>query len=141
MAGPTNADRTLVLCKPDAVERRLVGEIVRRIERKQLTIVALELRRLDAATAKQHYAEHEGKPFFDDLVSFITRSPLVAMVVEGPDAWKVVRSMMGATNPREAAPGTIRGDLAIELTENLVHGSDGPESAAREIALFFPGLS
>jgi len=141
MTGPTNADRTLVLCKPDAVERRLVGEIVRRIERKQLTIVALELRRLDAATAKQHYAEHEGKPFFDDLVSFITRSPLVAMVVEGPDAWKVVRSMMGATNPREAAPGTIRGDLAIELTENLVHGSDGPESAAREIALFFPGLS
>jgi len=141
MTGPTNADRTLVLCKPDAVERRLVGEIVRRIERKQLTLVALELRRLDAATAKQHYAEHEGKPFFDDLVSFITRSPLVAMVVEGPDAWKVVRSMMGATNPREAAPGTIRGDLAIELTENLVHGSDGPESAAREIALFFPGLS
>ena len=140
MTGPTNADRTLVLCKPDAVERRLVGEIVRRIERKQLTIVALELRRLDAATAKQHYAEHEGKPFFDDLVSFITRSPLVAMVVEGPDAWKVVRSMMGATNPREAAPGTIRGDLALETQENLVHGSDGPESAQREIGLFFPQL-
>ena len=99
-----------------------------------------ELRLLDAATAKQHYAEHDGKPFFDDLVAFITRSPLVAMVVEGPDAWKVMRTMMGATNPREAAPGTIRGDLAIELTENLVHGSDGPESAAREIALFFPGL-
>ena len=95
---------------------------------------------LDADTAKQHYAEHDGKPFFDDLVSFITRSPLVAMVVEGPDAWKVMRTMMGATNPREAAPGTIRGDLAIELTENLVHGSDGSESAAREIALFFPGL-
>jgi nucleoside-diphosphate kinase len=135
------AERTLVLCKPDAVERGLVGEIVGRIERKGLSIVALEQRILDAGTAKQHYAEHDGKPFFDDLVAFITRSPLVAMVVEGPDAWKVMRTMMGATNPREAAPGTIRGDLAIELTENLVHGSDGPESAAREIALFFPGLS
>jgi nucleoside-diphosphate kinase len=133
------AERTLVLCKPDAVERGLVGEIVGRIERKDLQIVALELRLLDSETAKQHYAEHVGKPFFEDLVSFITRSPLVAMVVEGPDAWKVMRAMMGATNPREAAPGTIRGDLAIELTENLVHGSDGPESAAREIALFFPG--
>jgi nucleoside-diphosphate kinase len=135
------AERTLVLCKPDAVERGLVGEIVGRIERKNLTIVALELRNLDAETAKQHYSEHVGKPFFEDLVSFITRSPLVAMVVEGPDAWKVMRTMMGTTNPREAAPGTIRGDLAIELTENLVHGSDGSESAAREIALFFPGLS
>jgi nucleoside-diphosphate kinase len=133
-------ERTLVLCKPDAVERGLVGEIVGRIERKALTIVALELRLLDAQTAKEHYAEHVGKPFFEDLVAFITRSPLVAMVVEGPDAWKVMRTMMGATNPREAAPGTIRGDLAIEMTENLVHGSDGPESAAREIALFFPGL-
>jgi nucleoside-diphosphate kinase len=134
-------ERTLVLCKPDAVERGLVGEIVGRIERKALTIVAFELRLLDPETAKQHYAEHVGKPFFEDLVAFITRSPLVAMVVEGPDAWKVMRTMMGATNPREAAPGTIRGDLAIELTENLVHGSDGPESAAREIALFFPGRS
>jgi len=136
-----SSNRTLVLCKPDAVERGLVGEIVGRIERKGLTIVALEQRLLDVETAKHHYAEHAGKPFFDDLVSFITRSPLVAMVVEGPDAWKVMRTMMGVTNPREAAPGTIRGDLAIELTENLVHGSDGPESAAREIALFFPGLS
>src|ERR1700681_988420 len=134
-------ERTLVLCKPDDVERGLVGEIVGRIERKALTIVALELRQLDADTAKQHYAEHLGKPFFEDLVAFITRSPLVAMVVDGPDAWKVMRTMMGSTNPREAAPGTIRGDLAIELTENLVHGSDGPESAAREVALFFPGLS
>jgi nucleoside-diphosphate kinase len=134
------ADRTLILCKPDAVERGLVGEIVGRIERKGLTVVALELRALDEATAEQHYAEHAGKPFFADLVAFITRSPLVAMVVEGPEAWKVMRTLMGATNPREAAPGTIRGDLAIELTENLVHGSDGPESAAREIALFFPGL-
>jgi len=136
----SDADRTLVLCKPDAVERRLVGEIVGRIERKGLTIVALELRLLDAETAKQHYAEHVGKPFFEDLVSFITRSPLVAMVVEGPEAWKVMRTLVGATNPREAAPGTIRGDFAVELTENLVHGSDGSESAAREIALFFPGL-
>jgi nucleoside-diphosphate kinase len=134
-------ERTLVLCKPDAVERGLVGEIVGRIERKALTIVALELRHLDAETAKQHYAEHVGKPFFEDLVAFITRSPLVAMVVDGPDAWKVMRTMMGSTNPREALPGTIRGDLAIELTENLVHGSDGPVSAAREIALFFPGAS
>jgi nucleoside-diphosphate kinase len=135
------AERTLILCKPDAVERRLVGEIIGRIEAKGLTIVALEQRTLDVATAKQHYAEHDGKPFFGDLVAFITRSPLVAMVVEGPDAWKVVRALMGVTNPRDAAPGTIRGDLAIELTENLVHGSDGTESAAREIALFFPGLS
>jgi nucleoside-diphosphate kinase len=134
------ADRTLVLCKPDCVERGLVGEVVARLERKGLKLVALQLRTLDAATAQRHYAEHEGKPFFGDLVSFITRSPLVAIVVEGPDAWKVVRALMGVTNPRDAAPGTIRGDLAIELTENLVHGSDGPESAAREIALFFPDL-
>lgn len=134
-------NRTLVLCKPDAVERRLVGEVIARLERKGLTLVALEMRTLDEVTAKQHYAEHEGKPFFDDLVSFITRGPLVAMVAEGPEAWKVVRTLMGATNPRDAAPGTIRGDFAIELTENLVHGSDGPESAAREIALFFPGLA
>jgi nucleoside-diphosphate kinase len=136
-----DADRTLVLCKPDAVERKLTGEIIRRLEAKDLKVVALELRRLDAATAKQHYAEHDGKPFFDELVAFITRSPLVAMVVEGPDAQPVVRTLMGATNPRDAAPGTIRGDLAIELTENLVHGSDSPESAAREIALFFPSLA
>ena len=136
-----SADRTLVLCKPDCVERGLVGEVIARLERKQLKLIACELRRLDEGTAKQHYAEHDGKPFFGDLVAFITRSPLVAMVVEGPDAWKVVRALMGVTNPRDAAPGTIRGDLAIELTENLVHGSDGPESAARELALFFPGLA
>ena len=139
MAEP--GDRTLVLCKPDAVERGLVGEVLGRLERKGLKLVALELRQLDEATAKQHYAEHDGKPFFDDLVAFITRSPLVAMVVEGPEAFKVVRTLMGATNPRDAAPGTLRGDLAIEMTENLVHGSDGPESAAREIALFFPAIS
>ena len=134
-------DRTLVLCKPDAVERGLAGEIIRRIEAKHLTIVALELRTLDKATAEAHYAEHDGKPFFGELVTFITRSPLVAMVVEGPeDTYRVVRTLMGVTNPRDAAPGTIRGDLAIEMGENLVHGSDSPESAAREIALFFPDL-
>jgi nucleoside-diphosphate kinase len=132
-------DRTLVLCKPDAVERRLVGEIIRRFETKGLTVAALDMRTLESEFAQRHYAEHEGKPFFDDLVTFITRGPLVAMILEGPEAYKVVRTIMGATNPREAAPGTIRGDHAIELTENLVHGSDSPESAAREIALFFPG--
>ncbi|MDQ1467530.1 MAG: nucleoside-diphosphate kinase [Actinomycetota bacterium] len=132
------SEQTLVLCKPDAVARGLVGEIVRRIEAKGLTLSALELRHLDEATARKHYAEHEGKGFYEDLVAFITGGPLVAMVVEGPEVWKVVRTLMGATNPRDAAPGTIRGDLAVGLTENLVHGSDGPESAVREIALFFP---
>jgi nucleoside-diphosphate kinase len=134
-------DRTLVICKPDAVERGLVGEILGRIERKDLRIVAAELRHLDVVVAQAHYREHEGKAFFDDLVAFITRSPVVLVVVEGPtDTWKVVRTMMGATNPREATPGTIRGDLAVNTTENLVHGSDGPESAAAEIARFFPDL-
>jgi nucleoside-diphosphate kinase len=134
------SNRTLVLCKPDAVERGLVGEIVARLERKGLTIRALELRTIDEELAGRHYDEHREKPFFDDLVAFITRGPLVAMIVEGgPDTWKVVRTLMGTTNPREAAPGTIRGDLALETQENLVHGSDGPESAEREIAIFFPG--
>jgi nucleoside-diphosphate kinase len=134
-------DRTLVLCKPDAVERKLVGEIIRRIEAKNLTLVALELRQLDVDVASVHYGEHKGKPFFDDLVAFITRSPIVAMVVEGEGAPAIVRTLMGSTNSAEAAPGTIRGDLSIAFTENLIHGSDSPESAAREIALFFPGLS
>ena len=135
-------DRTFVICKPDAVERRLTGEIIARLERKGLRLVAAELRTIPAATAEVHYAEHRDKPFFADLVAFITRSPALLLVVEGPvDTWKVVRTLMGATNPREAAPGTIRGDLGLETTENLVHGSDGPESAAREIALFFPGLA
>ena len=135
------ANRTLVLCKPDAVERQLVGEIIGRLERRGLRIVALDLRTVTEELAGQHYAEHSDKPFFGDLVAFITRSPLVAMVVEGPDdTWQVVRTMMGKTNPRDADPGTIRGDLARETQENLVHGSDGPESAAREIALFFPTL-
>jgi nucleoside-diphosphate kinase len=136
------ADRTLVICKPDAVERGLSGEILARLERKGLKLVAAELRTIDAETAGRHYAEHQGKPFYDDLVTFITRSPALLAVVEGPeDTWKVVRTLMGVTNPRDAAPGTIRGDLAIELTENLVHGSDGPASAEREISIFFPGLA
>jgi nucleoside-diphosphate kinase len=134
-------ERTLFLVKPDAVERGLVGEIVGRIERKGLKLVAAELRIIDAETAGRHYAEHQGKPFFGDLVAFITRSPALLMVVEGPEAFKVVRTLMGVTNPRDAAPGTIRGDLAIELTENLVHGSDSPESAQREISIFFPHLA
>jgi nucleoside-diphosphate kinase len=133
--------RTLVIVKPDGVERGLVGEIVSRLEKRQLTLVAAELRSIDTATAKRHYAEHEGKAFFEPLVTFITRSPALVMVVEGPeDTWKVVRTMMGATNPLDAAPGTIRGDLAIEMSENLIHGSDSSESAAREIEIFFPDL-
>jgi len=135
-------DRTLVICKPDAVERGLMGEIIARLERKGLRVEAAELRTIDSGTARRHYAEHEDKPFFGDLVEFITRGPAMLMVIEGPeDTWRVVRALMGATNPREAAPGTIRGDLAIELTENLVHGSDSLESADREIGLFFPDLA
>lgn len=127
--------------KPDGVERGLIGEIVSRLERKQLRIVAAELRTIDAATAQRHYAEHAGKPFFDSLVTFITRGPALLLVVEGPgDTWKVVRTLMGATNPKESAPGTIRGDLAIEMAENLIHGSDSLESAQREIEIFFPSL-
>lgn len=134
-------DRTFIICKPDAVERGLVGEILARFERRNLSIVAAELRTIDRATAETHYGEHADKPFFGDLVEFITRGPALVAVIEGPeDTWKVVRTMMGATNPRDAAPGTIRGDLGILFTENLIHGSDGPESAAREIGLFFPGL-
>lgn len=133
--------RTLVIAKPDAVERGLSGEIIGRLEAKGLRLVAAELRTLSVEVARQHYAEHEGKPFFGDLVSFITRSPVLVMVVEGPDAtFKVVRNLMGATDPVDAAPGTIRGDLATEMGENLVHGSDSEDSAAREITLFFPGL-
>ncbi len=134
-------NRTLVICKPDAVERGLVGAIVGRLERKGLRVVAAELRVIDPDVAEHHYAEHRERPFFDSLVKFISRSPALVMVVEGPDdTWRIVRNLMGATSPADAAPGTIRGDLATETTENLVHGSDGPESATREIALFFPGL-
>ena len=134
-------DRTFVIVKPDGVERGLIGEIVARLERKQLRIVAAELRTIDEATAKRHYAEHVGKPFFDGLVAFITRGPVLLLVVEGPaETWKVVRALIGATNPKESAPGTIRGDLAIEMAENLIHGSDSLESALREMAIFFPSL-
>ena len=135
------ADRTLVLLKPDTVERGLVGEITSRFERKNLKLVAMELRQLDESTLARHYEEHQGKGFYADLVSFMGRGPVVAMVVEGEeDTWEVVRSMMGATNPRQAAPGTIRGDLGILFTENLVHGSDSLASATREIGIFFPNL-
>ena len=133
--------RTLVLIKPDGVARGLIGEVLSRIERKGLRIIALELRTLDRPTAEAHYGEHAGKPFFPSLVDFITSGPLVAAVIEGPDAIAQWRAMMGATNPVTAAPGTIRGDLATVLQENVSHGSDSPESAAREIALFFPEVS
>jgi nucleoside-diphosphate kinase len=133
-------ERTLVLCKPDAVERGLVGEVVGRLERKGFRLVAMELRTLDEATAKQHYGEHEGKPFFGDLVAFITSGPLVALCVEGPDAVGAVRTLMGPTNPITAPPGSIRGDYGLEIEKNLAHGSDSPESAARELGLFFPQL-
>ena len=133
-------ERTLVLVKPDGVERGLVGEVLGRIERKGFKLVALELRTLTREVAEEHYGEHAGKPFFGDLVDFITSAPLLAAVVEGPDVIVSWRSMMGATNPVNAAPGTIRGDLASEMQNNVTHGSDSPESAAREIALFFPSL-
>jgi nucleoside-diphosphate kinase len=135
------ADRTLVLLKPDAVERKLVGAVISRFEAKNLDIVAMDLRQLDDDTLARHYEEHVEKPFYGDLVEFMSRGPVVAMVVEGPeDTWEVVRTMMGATNPRSAAPGTIRGDLGILFTENLVHGSDSLASATREIGIFFPDL-
>ena len=133
-------DRTLILVKPDAFARHLTGEIIARFERKGLQLAALKMMTVDEQLAKRHYAEHEGKPFFGDLVSFITRSPLVAMVVEGPHAVAGVRRMMGVTNPVEATPGSLRGDYALEIGQNLVHGSDSPESGTREVGLFFPGL-
>lgn len=135
------SDRTLVLLKPDTVERGLVGEVLGRIESKGLRIVALDMRTLDRDTLARHYEEHVGKGFYDDLVTFMSRGPVVALVLEGPeDTWEVVRTMMGATNPRKALPGTVRGDLGILFTENLVHGSDSLESAQREIGIFFPNL-
>ncbi|MGH3560395.1 MAG: nucleoside-diphosphate kinase [Mycobacterium sp.] len=134
-------ERTLVLIKPDGVGRRLVGEIIGRIEQKGLTIAALELKSVDEALARLHYAEHEGKPFFASLLEFITSGPVVAAVVEGPRAIAAFRQLAGATDPvQQAAPGTIRGDFGLETQFNLVHGSDSPESAQREIALWFPGL-
>ncbi len=134
--------RTLLILKPDAVERGLVGELLSRIERKGLHLVAAELRVITQDVASRHYEEHAGKPFYAELVRFITRSAALVAVVEGPaETWKIVRTLMGATNPAEAEPGTIRGDLANSLTENLVHGSDSQGSAEREIALFFPELA
>ena len=130
-------ERTLVLLKPDAVQRALVGEIVSRLERKGLRFAAMKLMRVSQELAHTHYGEHEGKPFFEDLVSFITSGPVLAMIVEGENAVALVRGLMGATNPAEAAPGTIRGDLGIAIGMNLIHGSDSLESAARETALFF----
>jgi nucleoside-diphosphate kinase len=129
------------MIKPDGVERGLIGEIIRRLEAKQLRIVAADLRTIDFATAELHYAEHRGKPYYDKLVEFITQSPVLVTVVEGPqDTWQVVRNLIGATNSMEAAPGTIRGDLAIGHRENLVHGSDSAASAQREIQIFFAHL-
>ena len=134
-------ERTLVLVKPDGVRRGLVGEVVGRLERKGLTLVALQLRTLDRATAQTHYAEHSEKPFFAGLVDFITSGPLVAAVVEGPRAIDAFRQLAGATDPVKAATGSVRGDFGIEVQKNIVHGSDSPESAKREIELFFPGLA
>ena len=132
-------NQTLVLCKPDAVERGLIGEIISRFEQKGLNIKALRMLTIDSDLAEKHYAEHLDKPFYDDLAAFIGRSPAVAMIVEGPDdTWSIVRKMMGATNAADAEPGTIRGDLSAQFTENLVHGSDSAESAEREIQIFFP---
>ena len=134
--------RTLLICKPDAVERGLVGQIIDRNERKGLRIVAGSLRPITEAEAAEHYAEHADRPFFGSLVSFITRAPSFLCVVEGPDdAWKIVRTLMGPTNPADAPPGTIRGDFGTDLGENLVHGSDAELAAQREIKLFFPNLA
>ncbi len=135
------SDRTLVLLKPDAVERGLVGQILSRFETKGLKVVAMDLRTLDADTLARHYEEHVGKGFYADLVEFMSRGPVVALALEGPqDTWEVVRAMMGATNPLKSAPGTIRGDFGTLFTENLVHGSDSLDSATRELGIFFPSL-
>ena len=133
-------DRTLILVKPDAFARNLTGEIISRFERKGLRIAALKYMTMDLGLAQQHYGEHEGKPFFEELVTFITSGPLVAMVLEGDEAVRAARQVIGATNPLEAAPGSIRGDFAVEVGQNMVHGSDSPESAEREARLFFPDL-
>lgn len=134
------SERTLVLIKPDGVRRGLVGEVIARIEAKGLAVVALELRTLDRKSAETHYDEHRGKPFFEGLVEFITSAPLVALVAEGERAIEAFRGVAGATDPVKATPGTVRGDFALAVGENIVHGSDSPDSAAREIGLFFPDL-
>ncbi len=131
-------ETTLVLLKPDAVRRGLMAEIIGRFERRGFRFRGMRLAQLDRATAETHYAEHAEKPFFGELVDFITSGPIVALALEGPDAVATVRGMMGKTNPLDSAPGTIRGDLALEMAENIIHGSDSPESAARELALYFP---
>jgi nucleoside-diphosphate kinase len=133
-------ERTLILVKPDAFARNLTGEIIARFERKGLRVVALSLMTMSRELASEHYAEHQGKPFYEELVSFITSSPLVAMVLEGEQAIAAARQVIGATNPLEANTGSIRGDYAIAVGQNMVHGSDSPDSAAREVGLFFPGL-
>ena len=133
-------DRTLILVKPDAFERGLTGEVIARFERKGLRIAALKLMQVERELAERHYGEHAEKPFFGELVQFITRGPLVAMVLEGEGAVEAARQVIGATNPLDAAPGSIRGDYATEVTFNLVHGSDSSDSAEREISLFFPEL-
>jgi nucleoside-diphosphate kinase len=130
-------ERTLVLIKPDAMQRGLAGEVLARLERRGLRIAGLKLIHVDRALAERHYGEHVGKPFYESLVSYITACPIVAAVFEGTDAVQAVRSTMGSTNPRDAAPGTIRGDYGLEIGRNLIHGSDSLESAGREIALFF----
>ena len=135
-------DRTLIILKPDALERGLGDEIIGRIEAIGLTIATSKEMTLDRATAELHYAEHEGKPYYAPLVDFIIRGPVLVAIVEGPqDTWQAVRTLMGATDPKNAAPGTIRGDLATEMSENLIHGSDSAESAKREIGIFFPELA
>ncbi|MGO9498696.1 MAG: nucleoside-diphosphate kinase [Solirubrobacteraceae bacterium] len=133
-------ERTLILIKPDAFARNLSGEIIARFERKGLQLVAMSLLAMTRELASQHYAEHEGKPFYDELVTFITSGPLVAMVLEGEQAVVAARQVIGATDPLKATTGSIRGDFAIEVGQNMVHGSDSPESAAREVGLFFPDL-
>lgn len=133
-------ERTLVLVKPDGVERGLVGEVISRFERLGMRLVAMRLMRVDEELAARHYQEHREKPFYPELISFITSGEVVAMVLEGEEAISLVRKVMGPTNPLDAPPGTIRGDYGVEITRNIVHGSDGPESAAREIGLFFPEL-
>lgn len=137
MSIPADIERTLAILKPDAVQRGLAGEIISRFERKGLRIVALKMIQIDRALAERHYGEHKGKPFYESLLSFITSGPVVVLALEGYQAIRALRTLMGATNPLDAAPGSIRGDFASETTFNLVHGSDGPETAVKEIALFF----
>jgi nucleoside-diphosphate kinase len=140
MQGAVVPERTLILVKPDAVRRNLIGDVISRIERKGLKVIAMDLRVIDRETAQTHYAEHTGKPFFDNVVAFITSGPVVALVAEGDRAIEAFRAVAGATDPVKASPGTIRGDYALAVAQNMVHGSDSPEAAEREIKIFFPEL-